>query len=159
MHSIHMRLLDVLLPRCLFIELNRDRSANVRSIVRVRWESASPEGGPLERYSVKPREWAAFRDADFAGQACAQVHYIRANIREDADFLGRDRLLVVDYEKLTRDSRGTLDTVQYFLEYHGIPARIRDEIPGLLPTRGERALDAELERQIAEWRDRFWKGQ
>lgn len=146
LHSVHMRVLDQVFPRCVFIELNREPVDNVRSIVRARLE------GRWVRpwFSVKPREWEQYQDASDVLKACAQVSYVREDIERDAHRLGGHRHLRVDYGRLCRDPRAVLGDVEHFFEAHGAKLRVKDDVPGsFVESRGS-LLDDETERRIRE---------
>jgi GT2 family glycosyltransferase len=153
MHSVHMRLLDRLFPGCAFVHVVREPIANVRSIVRLRLEQARDASDLAAWRSVKPREWERFRDAHHAVQACAQVHFTHANIREDSALLGAERTLEVAYDRLCLEPGRTLEEIGAFLRGRGIDVALGGSVPESFPLSQGRPLDDETEERIAAgWR-------
>jgi hypothetical protein len=157
MHSVHMRLLDRLFPGCLFLHMHREPAANVRSILRARVQSGGPRTGDDPWWSVKPKEWSSFKDADLVTQASAQVYYVHHNIEDDTARLGEQRTLIMDYHGMCTDPRSTLERVSAFLGRAGVVLEIRDQVPARFPLSQGALFDSTTEKQIAASVERFWQ--
>lgn len=148
MHSVHMRLLDVLFPDCRFLRVSRDPRDNARSILRAR----ASGGGPTAAdgwWSVRPPRCEHLLGADAASQAVAQVVEIQRCIDRDASALGSDRLLDVRYAELCADTSTTLARIETFLQHSGVALHPRAVIPASFPPSTSISVDPEQEAVIA----------
>ncbi len=148
MHSVHMRVLDRVFPRCVFIEIRRNVADNVRSILRLR-QHRNHGRNSTEWISVKPRRWREFADADPVTQACAQVLLTHETIHADAAFLGSDRLLTIGYESLCAHPEVMLQKIAAFLNRHGINLMQRFSVPQSFEPAPSKPLRLETEERIA----------
>ncbi len=154
MHSVQMRLLDHLLPGCLFIEVRRDPAANVRSIVRARERGRGPNRG--EWWSVRPDGAEHHEGKGPIVEACFQIRGVRDAIEQAAREIGSHRLLTLEYGEVCADPRGALDSVHAFLASHGVDLRQRGEVPEKFQRHGDRPLDDESEAHMREALSRFF---
>jgi hypothetical protein len=115
MHSVHIELLDKLFPGCIFIEIQRDPVANMRSIIKARIN----KGGPHMKkgwWSVKPTCWKQYRDASMEEQACVQVCRLREDIAKQIDKISSNRLLRVNYEQFCKVPENTMGQIKAFFK-------------------------------------------
>lgn len=152
MHSVHMRLLNILFPGCLFIHINREIKSNVRSILRAHAKvSASKE----DWFSVKPKEYKKFKNEDIVLRSVAQVKYVHENINEDAMNIGDDRVLKLDYESLCKSPEKILSEIYTFLQLKGVDVGIRNDLVPDLSMSPQRFLSDDLEKRMDECIDRL----
>ncbi len=148
MHSVHMKLLDLLFPNCLFIHINRDTKSNIRSILRAHSKFATDKN---DWFSVKPREWEQYKNEDIVLRSTIQVHYTHKNIEEDADYLGDGRVYPISYEDVCQDSGAALDAICVFLNENGVKVEERNiQFPELSISVPEKTND-DIEEKIDKY--------
>ncbi len=155
MHSVHMRLLDRIFPNCLFIHVYRDPAANIRSIIRAQMDPCSGATQFSRWWSVKPREWEQYKNADPTMRAVAQVYHIHKNIENDTQILGTDRRLEVHYEEVCRDTQRVMNHIAIFLQSHGVNLVIKDAIPEHFGISQQNCFDNKAEQKIQECMNLF----
>jgi len=146
MHSNRIRLLNALFPECLFIEVRRDPTETVRSIIRAQRRHKGPEHDNDGWWSVRP---SSAGGADMIERACRQVKGIATDIAKDCAHLDRDCLHIVDYAALCSDPHKTLAQTAAFLENHGVPMTLRAEVPDRFEVSNIKPLSVGEEKQIA----------
>ena len=157
MHSVHMDVLDRIFPGCYFIEIRRDPSANIRSIVRAREKN----GGPKEEHnwwSVKPRDWKTYERASIEEQACAQVYCLKKDIAISAANLPPSRFHTVDYEDFCRYPMDILTGMRKFIEKN-IKCELKENsvIPRQFSIQPSQLLAPEPEKIISDWANIHYK--
>jgi hypothetical protein len=100
------------LPQSRFLYIRRDPAYVVQSILKCRVERYGDE---RTWWTIRPRDVAAWLDREPLEQVCHQVADIRRGIEAGLAALPDDRKLVLDYEELVRDPRGTLQRVAALL--------------------------------------------
>jgi len=153
--SVRMKLLDAIFPDCLFVEVQRDVRANIRSIVR----AERSEGGPRDAsgwWSVKPRGWRQHCHQGPAHRAAAQVRGVHDDIAVDAGGLGPSRLLSVRYEEMCEDPEAAADRVGAFLKQGGSALAERGNLPRAFRPTPARPLEEEVERELERAILEFW---
>lgn len=148
MHSVHMRLLNVLFPECLFIHINREIKSNVRSILRAHSKFSTNKD---EWFSVKPKEYKQYKNDDIVLRTVAQVHYIHENIYEDAKYLGEGRIFKIDYEKLCENPKLVIHSICTFLAKNGVELKERDSSIPNLSISAPNKLSEEIEKNISNY--------
>jgi len=145
MHSVHIRLLNILFPDCLFIHITRDIKSNVRSILRAHAKFSTDKD---EWFSVKPREYEKYKNEDIILRSVIQVHYVHQNIHEDAELIGKNRFYTVAYEDICQNSEAALNAIYVYLNKNGVEVRKRDiALPKLLLSSTNK-FDAHTEQKI-----------
>ncbi len=148
MHSVHMRLLDQLFPKCLFIHINREFKPNVRSIVRAHSQTANNK---QEWFSVKPREWQKYKNEDIVMRSVAQVYYTHKNIEEDAEFIGSGRVFTLAYEDFCQNPGVALNAICTFLNNNGVEVEKRDiTLPELSVSTPEK-INNDIEQKMEKY--------
>ena len=146
MHSVHMELLDRIFPGCVFVQVERDPLANVRSIVRYRLDHVRRPEDLRKWRSVKPRAWKRFAGQHHAVQAAAQVLFTHADVRAAAADLGDDRRFELGYEAMCADPEGMLEAVGRFLRGHGVKLNAGDPVSGSFSASAGKPMDDESEQ-------------
>jgi len=118
MHGVHMNLLNVIFPGCVFIEIRRDARANARSIINARVLEAGPKQDKDGWWSVKPRGASKYFGLTPEEQACAQISLLRHDIEDSVNYLGDDRYLMINYEDVCSKTSYTLSVIRDFLMPH-----------------------------------------
>lgn len=116
MHGVHIRLLDMAYPGCLFIDLRRDIKANVRSIVRARKKGGGPPLGSDGWWSVRPRNVERWCGLSMEEQACAQVIMLRKDVEDAFASIGQERRIIVNYEDICRQPKLHMELIVDFLK-------------------------------------------
>ena len=147
MHSVHLRLLDQLFPKCLFIHINRDIKSNVRSIMRA---NSQDDINKNEWVSVKPREWEKYKNEDIVLRSAIQVSYIHKNIEEDERFIGSGRVFPVAYEDFCQNSGAMLDAICAFLNKNDVNIKERDIQLPELSVSSQKLFSEDIEHRIDE---------
>ncbi len=127
-HSIHIRALSSIFPKCCFIQIIRDRPDVVQSILRARKKLTDPIQR-LDWWSVKPRDWELYEGEDPTVQACAQVILTQRSIDADVAAIGEDRRHIINYKSLCRSTHEVLEGVARFLESRGTRITQRGSVP------------------------------
>lgn len=152
MHSVHMRVLNVLFPNCLFIHIKRDVKSNVRSILRAHAKlSLSNDNW----FSVKPKEYEEFKNENIVLRSVKQVHYVHKNINDDAEVIGKGRVLKIDYELLCEDPKQVLDSIYDFLHTKGLSLKIRNDLIPSLSMPAQNKLSNDVEDAMQEYINRL----
>jgi hypothetical protein len=153
MHSVHIELLDKLFPGCIFIEIQRDPVANIRSIVRAR----KHKGGPRVDYnwwSVKPLNCEQFEHASIEEQACAQVFLLRKDISTATSLLLKKRIHVINYENFCKDPQCQMEIVkEFFRKNLGIDLKRKNNIPEKFEISKSKPLSGPSEAIMSDWID------
>lgn len=151
MHSVHVELLDVLFPGCIFIEIQRDVVANVRSILRARQK----KGGPVDLgswWSVKPSNWQEYQEVSAEEQACVQVCSLRKDIADQVGKISSQRLHIVQYEDFCRRPDKSLRQIKSFIERHcDIELQGKSEIPEEFVVSSSIPFSTEVEDNISKF--------
>lgn len=147
MHSVRMKFLNRLFPKCLFIHVRRDIKTNMRSIIRSHYSTCSDVN---EWYSVKPREWEKYKNEDIIMRSAAQVYYVHKNIEHDSNIIGESRLISIDYEELCISPAVTLESIASYLSSNGVHLTRSDETFPKLSTSAQRLFDDKTEQLIEE---------
>lgn len=127
-HSIHIQVLSSIFPTCCFIQIIRDRTDVVQSILRARKKLNDPRQRP-DWWSVKPRDWESYEGEDPTLQACAQVVLTQRSIDADVAAIGENRQHIISYESLCRNTHEVLDRVARFLDSRGTRITQRGPVP------------------------------
>lgn len=154
MHSVHMRLLDKLFPNCLFIHIEREIKANIRSIVRAHAKVGKNEH---EWFSVKPREWEQFKHTDILMRSAAQVHYTHKNIERDTKHLGITRVLKINYEEFCKAPQDTLTKIGEFMANNNVKFEHRDIVYPNLSTSKQKPFSEDIELQMSKYLESLLK--
>jgi hypothetical protein len=144
MHSVHIPLLNRLFPNCLFIITKRNILDSARSIIRIYQEKKKERGW----ISVKPRGWALYKEADIHSKAVAQVILTYSNIFDDIGKIGKERSLIVDYEKLCASPEIVMEEINYFLLTHGIVLKSFNCLPAFFNQSRDNYFPTEIEAKI-----------
>lgn len=149
MHSVQLPLIDAVYPGALFLEVRRDASDTVRSIVRARARGRA-DGPDAAWFSVRPSGWESAANASAVGQACFQVTGVRADIEGDARALGPDRHLAIEYADVCERPRKTFERIETWLRARGVRVEIRGELPERFAESGGKRLDPAQEAEMAQ---------
>ncbi len=129
MHCVHIRFLDAVFPNCLFIDLRREKKANVRSIIRAREQKGGPMLDADGWWSVRPRNVESWCGLSIEEQACAQVSLLHKNIDESFRAIGEDRRIMINYEDICLDPESILEKVRKFLISKSLDIQKRHPFP------------------------------
>lgn len=121
--SLRIRALVKIFPGALFIHVSRDPLDTAQSIFRARKDKYP------EWFGAKPRECENLAAETIIEQVCKQVHYVEKNIAYERSVVGEDRFMTISYRELCEDSRRGVKRIAEFMERHGVPARIIQEVP------------------------------
>ncbi|MCK0103897.1 sulfotransferase [Pseudohalocynthiibacter sp. F2068] len=147
MHSNRLRLLQTLFPDCLILEMRRDPTETVRSIIRAQLREKGPILNDDQWWSVQPSNAGG---ADLIERACLQVTGVADDIARDTGLMGRKNHLAVDYSGLCADPSLMLDQVETFLSSNGVPMERRQDIQEHFPAPRSKPLDLEIETRIRD---------
>lgn len=145
MHSNRVRLLNVLFPGCLFLEVRRDVKDTVRSIIRAQQRDKGPKQGHDQWWSVRPTNTGG---NTLLERACRQVTGVAQDIKRDCMHAGQNRLFSVEYSALCANPQKTLSEVTQFLEQHGVPAISRNPVPKQFALHASTPLSPEDEAEL-----------
>ncbi len=149
MHSVHLHVLNILFPDSLFIEIRRDIRDNARSIF---WamEDTVNVSKPKEWFSVKPKIWERYKNADHLEQSVAEVFHIQKDIDDQKQSLGAERFLTIQYEDFCRDMQGNLENVRHFLDKFSVPLQKLDVIIPSTCVSLEKKFSEEMESRMSK---------
>ncbi|MBX3352665.1 MAG: sulfotransferase [Phycisphaeraceae bacterium] len=139
-HSVWIPYLARVLPRSIFIEVDRDVVATARSMLKARCDELG-DAGVHEWISVKPRGWHAFARESPETQCVAQNMLLKRQINEDCTGIDPARRIVVPYERFCDDPAGWLDEVRSRLAAAGVRVEQRGAAPLPFARRGEKSSD------------------
>jgi len=149
-HSVQMRLLDAIFPGCLFIHIVRNKTDNIRSLVRAR-ESVLGEANADRWISVKPNGWESFSESHYVLQCAAQVLLTDLNIQRDGSSIGSERIFRVNYEAFCRKPNTTVDQLRGFLCSGGLRLEKRIDLPEFFPCSTGQRLSEPFEDMIEQF--------
>lgn len=144
-NSLRVPVLAEALPEARFVLIERDEQANARSLLAGRRK----RGDVNEWWSARPAGAERLDDADPATQVVWQVRRMNEVARRELQRIGDDRFLIVSYEQLCADPRGTVERIHAWLVAGGADVARRDVgLPERFEIRAGGRLDDELERQL-----------
>ena len=136
-------------PNAIFIYVERDWADNARSLVKAREDKTSMDGTGW--WSLRPKGWEAYADADPVVQSCAQVMLSHQDVQRGLDAIGDPgRHMKVPYERLCADPTSVLDQIETFFGRHGIAMKPKNDSTDLPALTCRTQPDDALKRRIDE---------
>ena len=140
-------------PDACFLVCHRNPVDTAQSILKGRIKA---RGNEEQWWSLPPKEINEIKKHPYWEQVVEQVYYTYQQIEEDRRQFGKERFYDVDYERLCRDTYGTLSGVEQFLDRRGVNLCIRGGVPTRFSiSTGQRVSDADYER-IARKVNEIW---
>ncbi len=134
-----VRLLAELFPDAMFLIVLRRPIDVATSLLIGRRDLA---GGVGSWFSIKPRDYESFRNAEPVVQIARQVGGLVRDLADDIAVVGASRFSIVSYEDFCREPRGFLDDLSRFLGPAAqVFERIQDPPPNHRVSSANRSLD------------------
>lgn len=100
--NYNLPFLDSIIDKALFVQIKRDPTANVASILEARKRQL---GSETEWYSFKIPEYPELKNMDAVHQASGQLYYINKAVSAGMGAIPKDRKMVVRYEDICSQPR------------------------------------------------------
>lgn len=124
--ALRLRPLAEIFPEALYIVTRRDTLYNAQSLLLARQRVL----GNLEKWwAMEPPNIEELRNLEPEKQVVRQIEEIHALIERDAEIIGKDKFLFVEYEDLCTSPHDVLEQVHLFLTRHNVNIEIKGEVP------------------------------
>jgi len=143
-HAVRLPAIAEVFPGAIFIDLQRDLSDSVRSLVR--FHADRSDGSPT---AIEPTTSTGEWSDDPVGDACRRLACIRADMEKSIASIGEDRRLSVRYESFCSDPEAELRRIGTFMRSAGIDLRDRLDTPIDVRANERRLLSPNLEDVLA----------
>jgi lipopolysaccharide/colanic/teichoic acid biosynthesis glycosyltransferase len=122
----HIRKMQQILPKSVFVWVRRDPVDNALSLLKARQAQL---GSIDEWISMKPREYSWLRHEPVCRQVAGQVYYLERAIERQVDAVGGRNVLQIAYSEMCVAPREVLKQVCDLLERNGSTVQCVGEVP------------------------------
>ncbi len=151
--SLRIQAIAKYVPESLFVILRRNEVDNGISLLKARHDRY---GDYSAWFSLEPPGAEGIRSLPPHQQVIEQIRLTYLAIEKDLTLagVGRDRCLQLTYENFCSDPEATVQTVQSFLERHGMDVFRKESLPAKFERRRDSTIPAELYAALIEYSTR-----
>jgi hypothetical protein len=144
-HSVRIRSLIDIFPNALFLWMRRNDLETAVSILDSRRKN---NGDISEWWSVMPREIKKLKNLHYLDQIAGQICFIKKNIAQDRESIGRNKILSINYKDLCQRPKEELKKIKKFFSRNGLILKDKEsEVPNSFsPSQRYKQVTKEEER-------------